>query len=266
MNSKLKNILNIAGWAAMAGAIILSVSFVNKKQNDLTCSDIKISINEEDGHYFVEETDIRTLLIDKGKEVRGLKLNSINIGLLEKILKSNSFVANAEVFSTIDGQVNIAIHQRRPLVRIINNADEQYYIDSEGRYMPLSEKYSARVVVANGHIINRFGEREVLKKESCDSCFTAQTLSEEIFNVASFIDNDPFWKSFVEQIYVTPEMELELIPKVGDYRILIGNSNNLEHKLNKLLVFYKKALSRVGWDKYSVINLKFKDQVVCTRN
>jgi cell division protein FtsQ len=260
-----KKVLNITGWIAMAGSVILCIGFVNIQQENLTCAEIKIMINDEDGHYFVEEEDIRTLLVDKGKDVRGVKLSAINIGLLEKIIKNNSFVANAEVFSTIDGKVNIAIDQRRPLVRIINNADEQYYIDSEGKYMPLSDKYTARVVVANGHIINRFGEREVITKENCDDCFASQTLSAEIYKVALFIDNDPFWKSFVEQIYVTNEMELELIPKVGDYRILIGDSSDLDVKLRKLLIFYKKALSRVGWDKYSVINLKFKDQVVCTR-
>jgi cell division protein FtsQ len=264
--SKGKKILNISGWLAMAVAIVFCIGFANKQQGELTCSEIKIKINDEDGHYFVEEEDIRTLLMDKGKDVRGVKLNAINIGLLEKIIKNNSFVSNAEVFSTIEGKGSIAIDQRRPLVRIINNADEQYYIDSEGKYMPLSDKYTARIVVANGHIINRFGEREIITRNNCDSCFTSQTLSAEIFKIASFIDNDPFWKSFVEQIYVTPDLELELIPKVGNYRILIGDSSDMEHKLKKLLVFYKKALSRIGWDKYSVINLKFKDQIVCTRN
>lgn len=264
--SKWKKIIHISQWFAMAGAIILCIGFANKQQEELTCSEIKIKINDEDGHYFLEEDDVRTLLVDKGKDVRGVNLSAINIGLLEKILKNNSFVSNAEVFSTIDGKVSIAIDQRRPLVRIINNAEEQYYIDSEGKYMPLSDKYTARVVVANGHILNRFSEMEVKTRENCDSCFTSQTLSGEIFKVASYIDNDPFWKSFVEQIYVTPDMELELIPKVGDYNILIGDSSDLEQKLKKLLIFYKKALSRVGWDKYSVINLKFKDQIVCTRN
>ncbi|MGI8893907.1 MAG: hypothetical protein ACR2GN_10685, partial [Bacteroidia bacterium] len=220
--SKWKKIWSISAWVAMAASLVLCIGVANKQQNDLTCSEIKIKINDEDGHYFVEEEDIRTLLVDKGKDVRGLKLHAINIGLLEKILKNNSFVSNAEVFSTIDGKVNIAIDQRRPLVRILNNAEEHYYIDSKGKYMPLSDKYTARVVVANGQIINRFGEKEVMTKENCDSCFTAQTLSGEIFKVASFIDNDPFWKSFVEQIYVTSDMELELIPKVGSYRIIIG--------------------------------------------
>ena len=262
----LKKISGVLLWVGMAASIVLSVSFSNKQQNDLICSEIKIKINEEDGHYFIEETDIKDLLSDKGKDVRGLKVNAINIGLLEKILKNNPFVANAEVFSTIDGKVSISIDQRRPLVRVINNADEQYYIDSEGKYMPLSEKYTARVVVANGHILNRFGEKEVMTDQNCVECFASQKISGEIFKVASFIDNDPFWKAFVEQIYVTTDQELELIPKVGDYKILIGDSSDLELKLKKLLVFYKKALSRVGWEKYSVINLKYKDQVVCTRN
>lgn len=264
--NKLRKTGHILLWVGMTASMVLCIGFSSKEQNDLTCSEIKIKINEEDGHYFIEEDDIRNLLSDKGKDVRGLKLNAINIGLLEKILKNNPFVANAEVFSTIDGKVSISISQRRPLVRIINNADEQYYIDSEGKYMPLSEKYTARVVVANGHILNRYGEKEVMTKEKCDDCFPSQRISGEIFKVASFIDNDPFWKAFVEQIYVTADQELELIPKVGDFKILIGDSSNLELKLKTLLVFYKKALSRVGWDKYSVINLKYKDQVVCTRN
>ena len=93
--------------------------------------------------------------------MKGKTLSSINITLLEKIINKNPFVADAEVFSTIDGKINIEVKQRRPVVRIVNFKDESFYIDDQGVFMPLSEKYTARVPVANGYIFDRESERKV---------------------------------------------------------------------------------------------------------
>jgi len=83
--------------------------------------------------------------------------------------------------------------------------------------------------------------------------------------LAKFVDQSEFWKAQLVQIYVNEDNEIELIPRVGSHRILIGDVENLEEKFNKLMLFYEKGLSKTGWNEYSIINLKFKDQVVCTK-
>jgi cell division protein FtsQ len=87
----------------------------------------------------------------------------------------------------------------------------------------------------------------------------------ELFKIATYVDKDAFWKAQIEQIFVTAESELILVPKVGNHTIYFGNTDDMEAKFNKLMVFYKEALSRVGWDKYNSIDLRFRNQIVCKK-
>ena len=69
----------------------------------------------------------------------------------------------------------------------------------------------------------------------------------------------------IEQIYVHPDKEVELIPRVGNHRILLGTFDHFEEKLANLRLFYEQAIPKMGWEKYSIINLKYRNQIVCTK-
>jgi cell division protein FtsQ len=70
------------------------------------------------------------------------------------------------------------------------------------------------------------------------------------------------WDAQIAQIYVDDKHEIELIPRVGSHRILLGDADSLETKFSNLLAFYKQAIPKVGWDAYKVINIKYANQVV----
>jgi cell division protein FtsQ len=80
-----------------------------------------------------------------------------------------------------------------------------------------------------------------------------------------FLEKDEFWKAQMEQVLVNDKSELILIPKVGDHQIILGTTEGLEEKLNRLMLFYKEALTKTGWNQYGTINLKYKGQIVCTK-
>ena len=86
----------------------------------------------------------------------------------------------------------------------------------------------------------------------------------EILELANIIQEDNFWDCQIEQINVTASREIQLIPRVGDHIVLLGKGENLEEKLTRLKQFYKRILGKVGWDRYSMINLEFDNQIICT--
>ena len=86
-----------------------------------------------------------------------------------------------------------------------------------------------------------------------------------LFLLANFVEKNSFWKAQISQIFVNENGDFELTPRVGGHIIIFGSSANLEGKFENLMTFYKKGLRRTGWNEYSVINLKFKNQVVCTK-
>ena len=253
---------------SLALAFLISVGFADSRQSRMKCNELVITIVDTLGQSFVEPEDIRLMVLNKFGELKGQTLSSINIALLEKIIANNAFVADAEVFSSVDGKLNIEVRQRRPVVRVVNFNQESFYIDDKGIFMPLSEKYTARVPLANGYIFHRASERQVSNNNSTKDNSVVDTIHstmKNIFDVAHFVNHDDFWNAQVEQIYVNADGDIELIPRVGRHNIILGNGQDLNDKFDRLFLFYTEGLSKSGWDKYKTINLKFKDQVVCTK-
>jgi cell division protein FtsQ len=91
-------------------------------------------------------------------------------------------------------------------------------------------------------------------------------LAKDLYKTADFIRRDSLWDAQIAQIYVNTDREIELIPRVGSQRILIGNADSLNVKLRNLQAFYKQVLPHVGWDKYRTINIKYTNQVIGVKN
>jgi cell division protein FtsQ len=184
-------------------------------------------------------------------------MDDINIHELEGKLKANPFIEFAKVYADMDGVINVEISQRQPILRIMNRFDQDFYVDQHGLKLPLSANFTARVLVANGYIDELFANH-------VDTLHT--TMAMELFKTADFIRKDSLWDAQIAQLYVNKDHEIELVPRVGNNRILIGNADSLDVKFHNLLIFYKKALPQVGWDAYKVINIKYANQVIGVRN
>ena len=257
----------IGGWSLLIGVFFASLGFTDTRMRHLPCTGVEAVVLDTFGHSFIDAAGIQQLVKDKYGDVTKKSLGAINMALLEKIILNNPFVADARVFSTIDGKLHIEVYQRDPLVRVINFNNQSFYIDDNGVFMPVSEKYTARVPVANGYIFNREAERKVQIYTMEELRDTTINLSKvfEVFQVAKYIRQHQFWDAQIEQIYVTAKGDLELVPRVGDHVIVLGDGKELDDKFQKLYLFYKEGLSKTGWNKYSVINLKYHHQVVCTK-
>lgn len=262
-----KKIIRLVFVSLVAIAFIITVGFTEKKQQEMLCSEVNIMVKNLYGHDFIGKEEVLQVISEKFGNLNGKPLPSINISLLEKIIQNNPFVSRAEVFSTIDGRLNIEVIPRNPIVRIINSNNEDFYIDDEGMFMPLSEKYSAPVPVANGFIPDpeaMHKVRTIEENEHGDTSFHPLTI-EKVFLLADYLRHHDFWNAQVQQVYVNADGDMELVPRVGNHTIVFGDEKEMDEKFNKLFLFYKEGLSKQGWNKYSTINLKFKDQIVCTK-
>ncbi len=133
--------------------------------------------------------------------------------------------------------------------------------------MPIKAKYPANVLIATGNInasYTSFSPKNLNQRNDTINLMKDLTIF-NIYKVASYINNNNFFKAQIEQIYVNKEGYMELIPKLGSQIIIFGNAENIEEKFNKLLIVYKKAFNKLGWDKYKLINLTYENQVVCTK-
>ncbi|RZT91237.1 cell division protein FtsQ [Ancylomarina subtilis] len=240
----LKKIKPILITLALLAYIIFTFAFVNKKSDAMLITGIDINIIDSLNTHFISDSEIKKLILKNHPNIIGSNAASINKENLENLINKIPSVKNAEAFNSLSGCLHLDIEQRKPIVRLLKG--KGFYIDEEGKRMPLSSNYTARVLVISGHIKDKMIETELIP-------------------LVNFITKDEFWSSQINQIYVDSNDEYILIPRVGGQKIELGKIDNFERKFSKLFALYKDGFSTVGWNKYKKINLKYENQIVCTK-
>lgn len=253
-------------WLGIVCYLVFSLSFISGRYNDKVCVKIRVNITDSLANNFISEDDVMDILLGNDDRILGYRMNTINTRKLEKLLMGESFIKKGVIYKTIDGVLNVDVLQRRPILRIINRQGKSYYLDHEGVILPVSGKYTSRVPVANGYI------REPFIEESTRSIFDADvpegrrnSVIQELYELASFIAGSDFWSVQIAQIYVNGKYEYELVPRVGAHIIYLGDAEDYETKFRKLEALYLYGLSNKGWNNYEIINLKYENQIVCTK-
>lgn len=250
-----KLVFKSSAWVISLCGIVALMSFVETKKYSVKCSNVKILIPGADN--FIEREEIDDILKKNQGILIGKTMEQINLNEIEQNIKSNPYIAFAKVYGDMDGVIHIEILQREPVLRIISAGGQDFYIDRAGLKMPISSNFTANVLVANGNIMESFsGKLDTVKN----------ALASDLYKTALFIRADTLWDAQIEQLYVAENKDIELIPRVGNQRIILGNADSLKVKMRNLREFYKQAMPKVGWDAYRTINIKYTNQVVCERS
>jgi cell division protein FtsQ len=244
----------LGAWLLVISGITTLLVAANSKQKEHVCTDILIGIKGNEGKFYVEKEDVLTLMEKTmGSSLLHKSITDINLSKLENGLKTNSWIRYAELYFDSKDALHVFIEEREPIARVFTIAGNSFYMDSSGARMPLLDKMSIRVPVVTGFTSAR-------KFNTADSALLQQTKQ-----VIQFIYGNEFWNAQVGQIDITTERKFELIPVVGDHIIKLGAGENVEEKLNRLYVFYKEVMSKVGFNKYAALDVEFNGQVVAIK-
>ncbi len=262
----IKRLAHIALGLVLLTGMILLLSFAVDQNRQTSCRNFIIHIDRSCGQDFLTEEYIRRAVYERFDTIEGKILNPGKLNQIKQMISANPYVERSAVYRTINNDLRIDIHQRQPLLRVVNTRNETFYIDRLGRLLPVSNRYTPRVMVAGGHIRTHYSPNIRLAENLPDSLMVSgEKTLRELFHLAEYISQDPFWRAMIDQITVTARGEFELIPSNGAHVIELGDSMNLEEKFNKLRVFYRYGLTETGWDHYRRINLRFNNQVVCSK-
>lgn len=261
----MKKYLNITFWIFVGTYFFVVLGFVSSRQKKALCTSINVIYIDSLQYRFVDKDDLIKLIDEKNEKVLGKPMNELNISKLEKIISEQPYVKSAEVYTKINGVLNVEIAQRLPIVRVINNKNKGFYIDKEGYLLPLSKKVSLRLLVASGNINFNPDSTDASHINDNQDINKDKKILQDILVMADFINNNEFWKAQIQQIYVNNENEFELVPLVGSQIIYFGTIKNYKQKFKKLEATYKKGFLYKGWNKYKSINLKYEHQVICKK-
>ena len=264
--SRNQKIFHFTLRASALVAVLVLFIFINQKRKHFQVKDVKVEIPGDTTLKFLTEEDVLGILKDKQIAFKGTSLSDLNINAIEKAIQMHPAVKAVTVWNTQDGILSIEVIQRNPVLRVMDLLNDNYYIDEEGNFMPAQQNFTARVPVATGFITDRFHQKnmsisEVLKDDS----LSKSGITDDLFKFISLIRQDSFLTALTEQFYVNMEGEIEIVPKAGPEIILLGNAMDAEDKLNRMRLFYTKGLPSAGWNTYKAINLKYKEQIICTK-
>lgn len=214
----------------------------SKHRNELRkLSKIEIEFVDENGPFITLNT-VNKLLIQNNDSVTSIGKETLDLNKMESRLLENPMIKNAEVFITIDGMLGVLIEQRKPIARITGSTS--YYLDDQGKKMPLSEVYSARVPIITGSLKSNLTEvTQLLLK----------------------INEDEFMKKYVIGLQLKNDGTINMKLRKQDFILLFGKPNNIEKKFQKFKAFYKKTKQNNTISNYSSVNLEFENQVVATK-
>ncbi|HDP74480.1 MAG TPA: cell division protein FtsQ [Bacteroidales bacterium] len=267
MNKKLRIGLRIFAWLFVLTWAIYGLTYANKVYKGQRCTKLEVRVLDSARLKFVKAKDVYNTIVKSKNSPLGMPLSRINTHKIEQEICQMAAVRDVQAFKTAKGTLKVEITQRQPVLRVFNAKGQTYYIDDSGKILPYSSGFAANTLVANGNILEPF---KVVPNLDV-TAITDSTKKEpknfihKLYEFAMYVNNDKFWNAQIVQVYVRNHNNIELIPLVSPHIIALGSLDNFEVKLKKLRLFYEKAMPAEGWNKYAVINLKFKNQIVCTK-
>ena len=227
----------------MFSLVIFLFSFTSKRNENRKIT--KITVNfVGDNAPFVSQQTVNKLLIENNTDAKSIGKDKLDLNKLEKALNSQEMIEKSEVFVSVDGVLKAVVKQKTPIARVFDGEDS-FYIDYEGNTMPLSTNFTARVPLVSG---------EINKKNTVELA--------ELFRI---IHDDAFLKENIIGVQIMPSGGLRMLNRNYNYQIDFGRTIRMKAKFNNYKAFFQKAVLDSSLYKYKIIDLRFAQQVVCTK-
>jgi cell division protein FtsQ len=257
----MRKFLKILALLPVLYLIVLPV-YLASSTNTKPCGGIVIDIRDSSDYHFVTRKQLLNLAYGNSSRILGQPVKRINLLEIENRINVLRELKVAEVYRTIDGNVHIYADQREPVMRVMPDNGGDYFVDEDGVVVRRRNLYTPRLHIVGGNINI---SSAMLNGVSVLDTSIKNTILKDIYQLVIYLNDDDFWSAQIDQIYVDNNSEIDLIPRIGNQTVHLGTIENYDGKLRNLEAFYDKVLPEVGWNKYSVINLEFKDQIVCKK-
>lgn len=265
--SKAEHLLRFAAKVAAGAAVLMALGFAEWSGNNVPVREIQVHLQSQGDVHFIDAEALKEEVLNSAGTVIGTPIYKVDETAIEQSLRSIACVADADVYHTMDGVLHIKARQREPIVRVINADGSGFYIDKEGWTMPLDQGYTARVLVVTGQLAEPFATCSPVNVVHGTGTEIAEgaARSRAIHAMATTLDKDPLWRPLFTQAVVDADGGITLIPAVGMMQVRIGDGTRLEQRLAKLRMFYEQGIPQTDWRRYRTVDLRFEDQVVCTK-
>jgi cell division protein FtsQ len=256
IKKKIFRVLSIVLWSlALGGVVFVLVSAIQKDQS-VFCKEVYVHIDQEKGYKMIDEDEILSALwpATGGSLPKEKTTSSFNLFNLEKQVEKNPWVQAANIYIDQKHRMHIVLKQRTALARVFNTEGNSYYLDSSYLLLPVKSSDIISLPVFTNFYF------DPIKLSQEDSSAMSRIVS-----LSKFIANDSFWMAQIESVNINRDKTFELVTQVGNHRVLLGVRDDWGQLFKKLASLYSFMLETESWDNYALVDLQFKDQIVCTK-
>ncbi|HAE13309.1 MAG TPA: hypothetical protein DCG24_03710 [Bacteroidetes bacterium] len=252
---KMIRLLRGVALAALTVCLLALTGRQVKKQDDMPCNAVLVGIDTDNGMAFIDSADVLKLLENTlADSLLNRPLHSIPVAEMEAVVLSSPYADQADVYLDAVGNIHVDVVQKQPIARIINKNGVHYYMDEKANKFPVHPTFTCRVPVVTGNISESLSEGDTIQSAELKNAY----------EIIMYMNTSDLWKAQLEQLQVRGDGVFEFVPKIGG-TVVLGKAEDLESKLDKLELFYREGLNYTDWDRYSRIDLTYRDQIVCTK-
>ncbi len=248
----IRKILQVFVTLVVTTCCIIAMVSASRIEDSKTIKSVAVHIKNDKKYHFIEQQEILDLAItNRDVDIAHTPLSKLDMHSMERVIVADPWVAGAQVYIDNDKVLHMYVTQRIPVVRVFQKNSSSYYLDTTFSIMPLSKSsvYYTTVVTNVPELKNDSASWSVRK---------------DIISLVRTIQADTFWNAQISQVIVDSAGMFELVPMLGDQRIIFGDATRVKEKLHNLFIFYKNVLNRIGWDKYQTLDVRFKGQVIAS--
>ncbi len=256
-------ILKILFWIALILGVGAAMVLAGQKHEETQCHEFTVEIESLNINPLTTAAEIKAQIVSECGSPEGKTLGEIDLLHIHRVLEKIPYIAKSDIQAHIDGNIHIGISLREPVIRIINRNAMSYYIDSGGWLMPVNQGHPGRVLIASGNI--RDGLKSIGKEAIHIDSISEPGMLQGLFMMAGHIRSSAFLNALISQIYVEKPGMVKLVPVVGDNTIIFGEFDAMEEKFEKLTTYYREGAGKAGWIPYSTIDLRYQNQVICSK-
>lgn len=250
-------LLSVCG-VLLSACIVCAFMAGRKERGEILCKRIKVTVTDSTENRFISPEKIKRDLQKEHGRIIGLPIDSIDLNRIETIVDGKTAVYKSQVYTTKDSTLNIEISQRKPIVRF-QKGSTGFYADKDGYIFPLQSSFTSHVLIIDGNIpisVNS-GQKGAITNQS-EKDWLMKTV-----NLVNFIEMDKSWRRMIVQIHVDEEGDMILVPREGQEKFLFGKPVDIEDKFEKIRKYYTTIIPKAGSEKYKVIDLRFRGQIIC---
>ena len=240
----MKILIKIILLTGILGYLVFAFANLSHDEEQRKCIGTEI-ILEDSIANFVNRQFVEQLIVQSKCPIQGRNIKDIDIRTIEASIQNNPYIDSVACHYTSTNLLCIRVLPRRPVLHVISDNGEKYYMDINGNDMP-TDVFLQDLCLATGNISKDYAK-------------------EHLVQIADYVNTHAPWNKEIQQISVRTPKHIEIILSTGSHTVVLGEPTDIQGKLNRLQNFYEEGLNKVGWNKYSIIDLNYANQIVCTK-